>query len=234
MITSPTPKWAVHHSDGSWSCFDCGRASRSIDGVRGHRRSCKGISGVAQKVEEIRQSVLGNANLSRLSGSQQTAEPAAQAAPSQPMYAPSPYRALPGRLSQPAEPSQIVGYDDPSMEIAALKQTVTRLEQAILVMSEKSGNDIRHLSSARLAQQADEERYSWVPWALGFGVAAVIVYGLVSASGDTSEPSQPGEAMGGRFTPRRAPTNGNGIGEVLDMGSKGLAFFSKARNAFKI
>ena len=128
-------------------------------------------------------------------------------APSQPNFVPSPYRANMGRLSQPVYPSQqVAGYDDPSMEIAALRQMVTRLEQQVLSLAEKAGNDIRHLSDARISQQ--EGKSDVWPWVVGIGLGGAVVYWLFFAP--SPAPVTPGDRMG------HSQSRSAGVPRVMD------------------
>lgn len=186
---SATPKWAVHHADGSWSCVDCGRASRSLDGVRGHRRACPGISGVVAQVDRIRAAAAPvQPVISQMSGSHNAAQPAPGAARSQPTWAPLPFRAgmLGVKVSQPKL--------DQSLEIAALKQEVFRLRDAVRELGEVAANDIRHLSEAQAQAQATAAPSNPLPWIIGIGLAAIVTFALISDSTDADQ----GVVMGSR------------------------------------
>lgn len=154
------------------------------------------MKGLGNKVQQIRDSVLGNVDLSRLSGIPNTAEPNL----SQPSQLSGSQQAA--RASQPAALSQLIlqskpmepiasqpNYSsqptgDPWKQVAALKQEVVELRQAVVELAEIAGNDIHHLSQAR---QQDEDAAS--PW--GWILGGVVVVGLaVYAATQEDDPEE--------------------------------------------
>lgn len=221
---TPTPRWATHHPDGSWSCTDCGRASQSIDGVRGHRRACPGISGVASHVAEIVASVApSQPNLSQNNGSQHAARANGPAASNQPGWRPVPYRVEMGS-TQASQPAPV----DQSVEIASLKQEVFRLREAVKQLAEVAANDIQHLSQTQAAQA--QSQMSPIVYVIG-GVAAlgILAYALGAFDGAQDHRS----VMGGRQVQAEKPSRSS-LGDVLTTGSQVLSLVKNARGAFKI
>lgn len=179
----PTPKWAVHHPNGGWSCADCGRAGSTLAAVRGHRRACPGIGGLVDRVAQIGVSVLPSSrsvesNLSRLSGSQPAARASGSAARSQPHWAPVPFFR---GSSQPVQPA----YGEPSSwseERAGLQQRVVALEGAVKSLTEIATNDLTHLAEARVIDSAKPNPW---PWVLGtFGLGIVLYWAFSPSSED--------------------------------------------------
>ncbi len=115
-------------------------------------------------------------------------------------------------------------YDDYNLTLIERDEALQLAETSI----SHNENHTPHLALA----QAQQDSSSWLPWALGIGVVSLIVYGVASASDEQPEPSpRPGPSMRGRGS---AKGSAPGVGALLDLGSKGLNFFSKARGAFKI
>lgn len=162
-----------------------------MSAVRGHRRACPGISGLADHVERIKASVLPASGSfqptsSQLSGSQQAARPAGSAAPSQPRWAPVPFApSIPA--SQPAQEVSS------SLEVAALRQEIVTLRQAVTALAEVNTNDIRHLSEARVIEA--EKSNPW-PWIIGIGLVGVVAYWMLAPSEDRAIGVSMGNASG--------------------------------------
>src|SRR5262245_31359946 len=127
--TVPTPTWALKHSDGSFSCRDCGFARPTLDAVRGHRRACRGVVGLGQRVAEIQ---------ARATGSQPPAQPAQGLGATrwQPAYV-SPPKDLPV--------TECMACDALRREVAALREREAQRDRDVAELAEVVGNSVHHL-----------------------------------------------------------------------------------------
>lgn len=191
-----TPSWAVHHTDGSWSCADCGRASRTIDGVRGHRRSCPGVSGLVDRLALISERSIS----ATLSGSQQAAQLASQRLVSR--WEPAKSRVLAVPAGEPLAQGL-------AQENAALRRRIVELEADQLELLEIATNDLPHLAQA--AEQQEQRGASPLPWILGLGLAGVTLVWLFS-SGDDDDAGEGRPFMGGSRS--RRPSIGGLVDKI--------------------
>lgn len=192
-----TPTWAVHHSDGSISCFDCGRAFRTLDGVRGHRRSCPGTSGLVERVAAIGERSIP----ATLSGSQHAAQPLAQRLMSR--WEPAIGRVVATPERPASQPLARLGLED---ENARLKRRIGELEADQKELLEIVVNDLPHLAQA--AEQRDQGQSSALSWIVGIGLAGVTIFWLFSSSDDDEVERKP--FMGG------ARSSGHSLGRIVN------------------
>lgn len=241
------PNWAVHHPDGSWSCRDCGRSSRSLDGVRGHRRSCPGRAGLEANLGAIRTRnqtpvpivAQADANSSHLSGSQPTAQSAAQSAVQplgasrEPRYRPYAAQLSPAELAQrdaaQAVQEECPGCADLRRQLQLRDERIDQLSQDVAYVAEVTTNSLGHLG------QGQE---SGTPWYVYAGGAVAVLGGLAWAAGLFGGDPEPEPVNLGRA--RVVPSKSNGenktmkdVGDVLSVGSKLMGLVKNTRGAFK-
>lgn len=102
--------------------------------------------------------------------------------------------------AQPSQPP----VPDQSMEIAALKQEVFRLRDAVKQLGEVAANDIQHLAEARVIEA---ERPNPWPWVIGLGLVGVVGY-WIFAGPEQDEPS--------RMTMGSSRPSGGTMGRLAD------------------
>lgn len=231
--------------------------------VLAHLKHCKGPDAAAQEQGEIR-TKLAEVPIPRTSIPAVSASPSAAMsgrATAVPAVPASPSAALPQDLPQgaarvcgslrarsPISPYRPAGLHAGSLPLesapagfvsqADYDRLVDEYNLALIERDEyhqlaekavrKKENHDPHLALAQAESKGGLP--SWVPWVFGGAVILAIIYGVTSSSGGTqmAGPSMAGASAGG------SKKVNSSVGDVFDLGSKGMTFFSKARNAFKI
>jgi len=235
----------LRDSNGLLFCGLCGATRSRIgelwgkeESVLAHLKHCKGEAGLAQEKQEIREKLAAvpipvpqdlpaglPQNLPQGAARSSGSLPAATLGT---RYRPAPLRAA-GSLPAGPLPEGIITqseYDalNDAYQLKCIEADEYRqLAEAAVAQEE---NHTPHLALAQVQQGSSD----WLPWILGAGVVGLIVYGLASSSGDEPD-ARP--SMSGRSSSRKSSSS-SGVGDLFDLGSKGLSFLSKARNAFKI
>ncbi len=254
----------LEDSNGHFFCGACGatRSKRgqlwtSVHAVLAHLKHCKGEEGLAQEREEIRTKL---ASVHIVTPDQDQPQPSIPVLPATlPASRTQESNAIPAlpasvrtqgdtrscaqllagearntRIAwrpaarrQPAPQGYVTEADYDSL-VDKLNLVLIERDEALQLADRAVAQNNNHTPHLALAKQSSSNVILWV---LGGAVVLLIGYHVVSAAQAKPKPLTSSPAMNGHISTRKAP---GGVVDILDMGSKGLTFFSKARNAFKI
>ena len=236
-------------TQGRYFCGFCGATrkrtgelfAQNYQSALAHLKHCKGEAGIEQERQDIRDK-LASGPIPRPEGlpaglpqdlPQDLPHGTARSSSSLPAaglgstYRPAPLRPA-GSLPAETAPAEFVTREEFDQLRDELNLALIERDEYRKLAEEAVAHNENHTPHLALAQAQTQESASPWPWILGAGVFGLIVYGLVSSSSDApdSRPSMSGAT--------RKNSRSSGVGDLLDLGSKGLNFFSKARSALKI